>query len=197
MVSAGYAFDDNITRASDAQDIRKDTIYSVSASKALTFTTSKFTRLKLSCFIDSEEFRTYTGLGHISGGGEGEFMYRTSGDFGAPTFGIFARFTDDAYESTLRDGTRTSAGVTLRQPLSDRISMFAAVASNTRQSNTEVFNTRDVSARANFDYAIDMGQTLYVTGEYRKGDIVSTGQGTLKALDMAVVTTPDDVDLPL
>jgi uncharacterized protein YhjY with autotransporter beta-barrel domain len=193
MVSAGYSYDSNVTRASDPQDVRSDTIYSVSASKAMTFTTSKFTRLKLICFIDSEEFRTYTGLGHISGGGEGEFMYRTSGDFGAPTFGIFARFTDDAYESTLRDGTRTSAGVTLRQPLSDRISMFAAIANNDRETNTEVFNTKDVSARMNFDYAIDMGQTLYLTGEYRKGDIVSTGQPSLLVVDMSTVFIRDDV----
>ena len=193
MVSAGLAYDSNVTRASDSQDIRKDTIYSVSASKAMSFTVSKFTRLKLIGFIDTEEFRTYKGLGHISGGGEGEFMYRTSADFDASTFGIFARFTDDAYESTLRDGTRSSAGLTMRKPLTDRISFFAAVAGNERRANTEVFNTKDVSARTNFDYEISMGQTFYLTGEYRKGDIVSTGQGTLKALDMAEVTTPDDV----
>jgi uncharacterized protein YhjY with autotransporter beta-barrel domain/mono/diheme cytochrome c family protein len=193
MMSASLAYDSNVTRASDTLDIKSDTIYGVSASKALSFTVSKFTRLKLSGFIDTEQFRTYSGLGHISGGGEGEFMYRTSADFDASTFGIFARFTDDAYESTLRNGTRTSAGLTLRKPLTDRISFFAAVAGNERRANTEVFNTKDASARANFDYAISMGQTFYLTGEYRKGDIVSTGQPSLKVVDMSTVFVKDDV----
>jgi uncharacterized protein YhjY with autotransporter beta-barrel domain len=193
MTSAGYTFDTNVTRASDAADIRSDAIYSFSASKAMSFTVSKFTRLKLSGFIETEQFRTYSGLSHISGGGEAEFMYRTSGDFGAPTFGIFARFTDDAYESTLRDGTRGSAGMTFRMPFSDRINCFAALSGNVRATNTEVFNTQDTSFRTNLDYQVNMSQTFYVTGEYRKGDIVSSGQGSLKALDMAIVTTPDDV----
>jgi uncharacterized protein YhjY with autotransporter beta-barrel domain len=193
MMSASLAYDSNVTRASDTLDIKSDTIYGIAASKALSFTVSKFTRLKLSGFIDTEQFRTYSGLGHISGGGEGEFMYRTSADFDASTFGIFARFTDDAYESTLRSGTRTSAGLTLRKPLTDRISFFAAVAGNERRTNTEVFNTKDVSARTNFDYAINMGQTFYLTGEYRKGDIVSTGQPSLKVVDMSTIFVKDDV----
>jgi hypothetical protein len=159
----------------------------------MSVTVSKFTKLKLSGFIETEQFRSYTGLSHISGGGEAEFMYRTSGDFGAPTFGIFARFTDDAYESTLRDGTRSSAGLTFRMPVTDRINCFAALSDNVRAANTEVFNTQDVSFRTNLDYQINMKQAFYVTGEYRKGDIVSSAQGTLKALDMAAVTTPDDV----
>jgi uncharacterized protein YhjY with autotransporter beta-barrel domain len=193
MTSAGFTFDTNVTRASDSTDIRSDAIYSFSASKAISFTVSKFTRLKLSGLIETEQFRTYTGLSHISGGGEAEFMYRTSGDFGAPTFGIFARFTDDAYESTLRDGTRSSAGLTFRMPMTDRINCFASLSDNVRATNTEVFNTQDVSFRTNLDYQVNMSQAFYVTGEYRKGDIVSSGQGTLKAIDMAAVTTPDDV----
>jgi uncharacterized protein YhjY with autotransporter beta-barrel domain len=198
MMSASLAYDSNVSRASDSLDIRADTIYGVSASNALSFTVSKFTRLKLSGFIDTEQFRRYSGLGHISGGGEGEFMYRTSADFDASTFGIFARFTDDAYESTLRSGTRASAGLTMRKPLTDRISFFAAVAGNERQANTEVFHTKDVSARTNFDYAVDMGQTFYLTGEYRKGDIVSSGQSSLglsslKVVDMSTVFVKDDV----
>jgi hypothetical protein len=194
MVSAGYAYDDNVTRASDSQDIKSDKIYSFSASKATTISISKLTQLKLSGFIDTEQFRIYSGLGHISGGGEGEFMYRISGSFGAPTFGIFARFTDDAYESTLRSGTRTSEGITLRQPLTDRINLFAAVSNNDRETNSAVFNTKDVSTRANLDYAISMGQTLYLTGELRKGDIVGSGQPTsLATWDTSIVAHLDDV----
>jgi hypothetical protein len=86
----------------------------------------------------------------------------------------------------------------MRKPLSDRISFFGAVAGNERQANTEVFHIKDVSARTNFDYAINMGQTFYLTGEYRKGDIVSSGQTSLgvpslKAVDMSYVFVNDDV----
>ena len=100
-----------------------------------------------------------------------------------PTIGVFARYTADAYESQLRDGNRRSVGVNLRKALTDRINLFMAAANNVRTGKSDVFNTRDNSGRMNLDYALATGQTLYLTGEYRKGDIVSSGQPSLKILD--------------
>ncbi|ADE11706.1 autotransporter domain-containing protein [Sideroxydans lithotrophicus] len=192
LVAAGFAYDDNVSRASEVLDKLSDTIYSLTVSKGLVFAVSRHTRLTVSGFMDVEKFRNYAGLGHVSGGMQGEYMYRSSGEFGAPTYGIFARFEADQYESTLRDGTHSSAGLTLRKPLTDRIDLFASVAENAHTGKSDVFNTRDVSGRMNFDYALAVGQTIYLTGEYRKGDIISSGLPSLKILDIATVFVRDD-----
>ncbi|HLP99079.1 MAG TPA: autotransporter domain-containing protein [Sideroxyarcus sp.] len=193
MVAAGFAYDDNVSRASAVLDKLSDTIYSLTVNKAKSFNLTPHTRLTVSGFLDIEKFRTYAGLGHVSAGMQGEYLYRVSGEFGSPTYGIFARYTADEYESALRDGSRRSAGVTLRKPLTDRINLFAALAENVRAGKSAVFDTRDVSARMNLDYALATDKTVYLTGEYRKGDIVSSGQPSLQILDMSYVFVRDDV----
>jgi hypothetical protein len=132
-------------------------------------------------------------LGHVSVGAQGEYAYRFSGDFGSPTIGIFARYTADAFESELRDGSHRSAGVNLRKTLTDRINLFMVVADNVRTGKSDVFNTHDNSGRMNLDYALAPGNTIYFTGEYRKGDIVSSGLPSLKILDISTVFVRDDV----
>jgi hypothetical protein len=62
-----------------------------------------------------------------------------------------------------------------------------------RKGRSDVFNTRDNSGRMNLDYALATGHTLYLTGEYRKGDIVSSGQPSLQTLDISTVFVRDDV----
>ncbi len=193
MVAAGFAYDDNVSRASAALDKLSDTIYSLTMNKGKSIPLTKHSRLTVSGFLDIEKFRTYSGLGHVSGGMQGEYMYRDSGEFGSPTFGIFARYTADEYESALRDGSHYSAGVTLRKPLTDRVNLFAAVANNVRTGKSDVFNTHDISGRMNLDYALATGKTLYLTGEYRKGDIVSSGRPSLAILDVSTVFVRDDV----
>ncbi len=193
VVAAGFAYDDNVSRASEVLDKLSDTIYSLMINKAKTIELGEYTRLTVSGFLDVEKFRTYAGLGRFSGGMQGEYKYRSSGEFGTPTWGIFARYSADEYESRLRDGSRTSVGVTLRKPLTDRINLYTALSENRRIGRSAVFNTYDVSGRMNLDYALARGQTLYLTGEYRKGDIVSTGRSSLAILDVAEVFVRDDV----
>jgi len=193
LVAAGFAYDDNVSRASDALDKLSDTIYSLTLSKAFSSNVSEHTRLSVSGFVDIEKFRTYAGLGHTSGGVQGEFAYRPSGEFGSPIFGILERLSADQYESKLRDGSHRTTEVNVRKPLTDRINLFVAVAENVRIGRSDVFNTYDISGRMNLDYALAADKTLYLTGEYRKGDIVSSGQPSLKIMDVSYVFVRDDV----
>jgi len=193
VFTAGYAYDDNVSRASASLDQLSDTLYSLAVNKATTFELTDNSRITLNGFLDIEKLRTYTGLGRFSAGMQGEYKYRASGEFGTPTWGLFGRYTADQYESELRDGSRSSVGMTLRKPLTDRINLYTALAENRRSGKSAVFKTRDVSGRASFDYALAAGQTLYLTGEYRKGDIVSSGRSSLAILDISEVLVRDDV----
>lgn len=193
MLAAGFAHDDNVSRASATSEKLSDTSYGLTLSKAHSLQFTKYFRLTLNGFLDIEKFRTYPGLGHFSGGIQGEFMYRASGEFSSPTYGIFVRLSGDNYESMLRDGSRRSVGFTLRNPLTDRINLYTAITNQARVGKSAVFSTRDKTLRMNLDYVVDAGQTFYFTGEYRNGDIISSGLPSLAKLDMSDKFVLDDV----
>ncbi len=194
VVATGFSFDDNVNRASDAREKLSDTIYSATLSKSFSHIMAKRHRLMFTGFLDTEQFRTYSGLNHFSAGVNAEYAFRPGANFGTPTYGVFLRATQDKFSSTLRNGSRLSTGVNFRDSLTDRISLFSALSDNKRTGKSDVFNTSDRSARVNLDYALSASQTLYLGGEYRKGDVIATGWApALNALNIATVFILDDV----
>lgn len=191
-IEAGYAWDDNLTRARDAVDQLSDHIYSLNVTKSTNFPLTTHTRVLVSGFLSGDKLYTYSGLDRLSGGGQAEFQYRTSGEFDAPTFGIFGRALIDEYNSALRSGYRYSLGVTARQSLTDRIDLFGALASNVRRADNVVFDAKDYSVRFNLDYSLGRSGTPYVSGEYRRGDTVSTGRQSIDNAAIAKVSVQDD-----
>ena len=72
-----------------------------------------------------------------------------------------------------------SVGVSVRQYLTDRIQLSGELAHNERITTGDVFSTRDNSLRLSLDYALSGDSTLYLAGEHRSGDSVSSGQASL------------------
>jgi uncharacterized protein YhjY with autotransporter beta-barrel domain len=192
QIESGAVYDDNVTRAKAGVDRVGDHSYSINISKVLRQPLSENSRLMWTGTLGGEKFRRYNGLSRMSLGGEVEYQYRASADFSEPTFGVFGRLTGEAFESELRDGYRFSTGVTLRQPLTDRINLFAALSHNRRHASSDVFSTVDNSVRGNVDYALSDKGILYLGAEYRRGDIVSTGRASLEAVTVADVFAQDD-----
>jgi len=191
-VDAGYLYDDNVTRSKDSADKLSDHSYSVNASKVIIIPVTDHARALLTGFVGGEKFHNYDGLSRVLGGVQGEIQYRPSAEFSAPTFALFARASAEQYESELRDGYRHSIGISVRQPVTDRIQLFGALAHNERYADSAVFNNRDNSLRLNVDYALTPTGTLYLGGEYRRGDAVSSGRASLESIDIAKVFVRDD-----
>lgn len=191
-VETGFSWDDNVTRARDASSKLSDGIVNLGFSYGRFFPLGNNSRFAASVFLNGDKFRDYPGLGSASAGLQGEYQYRTSAAFDAVTFGIFARLNFDEFESRLRDGHRYSVGINARRALTDRIDIFGELAGNVRYAKSAVFDRRDVSIRGNVDYALTKKGTLYLTGEFRRGDTVSTGFPSLENLDIAEVLVQDD-----
>ena len=173
-IEAGYMWDDNVTRAPDASHKLSDHIFSLALTKSTAIPVGTHARLVLAGFVSGEQFYANNGLDRVGAGARAELQYRTSADFDAPTFGLFARSGYDEYTSTLRRGWRHAFGLTARQSWTDRIEAFAAYANTVRAANDEVFDGRDWSARASIDYSLGASGALYVGGEYRRGDLAIT-----------------------
>ncbi len=142
--------------------------------------------------MGAEKFQVYDGLSRAMAGVEGEIQYRTSSAFDAVTVAVFARSTGDHFRSKLRNGYRSSIGISARQSLTDRIDIFGALSHNERIAKSAVFTNRDNSARLNLDYSLSDKEVIYATGEYRRGKTFSTGRPSLDNLDIADVFVLDD-----
>lgn len=119
-------------------------------------------------------------------------QYRASGAFDATTFSLVGRALYEQYESRLRSGPRYFVGVNARRALTDRIEVFAELGANLRHGKSDVFNWRDYAAKVNVDYSLGRKGIVYVAGEYRRGDTVSSGLPSLVNVGLAEVFVPDD-----
>ncbi|MEZ5639809.1 MAG: putative Ig domain-containing protein [Burkholderiaceae bacterium] len=192
QLEAGAVYDDNVTRAKAGPDRRGDHAYALNVSKAIAQPLSANSRLLMIGTLGGEKFRRFNGLSRLAATAEAEYQYRASSEFDEPTLGAFARLSAEGFESELRDGYRLSVGLSYRQPLTDRINVFAALSHNQRHASSRVFSTRDNSIRGNIDYTLSDTEIIYLGAEYRKGDIVSTGRASLENVTVADVLVQDD-----
>lgn len=171
----GYMFDDNVTRANGGGARLTDHSYSVNLGQPAIFPVADHQRVLLTGSLGGERFDRFKGLSRLTGTVHGEFQYRSSAEFGTPTFALFAGITAEQYQSWLRDGFRYSAGVSIRQAVTDRIRLFGVAAHNVRYGNSAVFDNKDNAARISLDYSLYDTVTAYLGGEYRRGDLVIAG----------------------
>jgi len=191
-LGSDVTYDDNVSRA-QKDDKFHDTFATLNLGARLPWQLWATSRLVLNANIGGEKFNTYSGLDRLYANIQGEFQYRKSGQFSEPIWGVFVRLGEDWYDSTLRDGFRNSAGLTFRKPVTDRIFFFSALAYNQRDGRSAVFDTEEVSVRANVDYSLSQRQTLYFGVEGRDGDFVSTARPKLAYFDIAEAAVLDDV----
>lgn len=197
QVDAGYTFDGNVTRAKESDDKRVDRAVSLNASRVLTYKSDSYPnfRVLVTYSAGGEKFQNFDGLSRASAGLQGELQYRPSADFDAATFSLTAQTTGEYFQSVLRRGVRSSISGSVRMPLTDRVSLFAALAHNERHARSDVFTSRENAVRFGVDFAFSSTDTIYLNGEFRKGHFVSTGKASLENLAIADVFAFDDAFL--
>jgi hypothetical protein len=149
-------------------------------------------RLLVTGLATGERFQTYNGLSHAALGAEGLLQYRANGAFATPTWGLTAKVSGEDYQTAMRSGSRYAFGMNVLQPVTDRVNLFSALSYNVRDANNSVFSTQDVALRLNLDYALLNHSNIYFSGEYRDGDIVSSGRASLENITLARASVADD-----
>ena len=192
-VDFAYSFDDNVNRAREADEKRWDNVFAMSANVSRNWPIGTNMRVQATALASGEKFDRHAGLGRFSAGGQAELQYRSSGAYDATTLALVGRGLYEQYESHYRTGPRYFLGFNARRALTDRIELFGELGANVRHGNSDVFNWRDYAAKLNIDYALGRKGTLYLTGEYRRGDTVSSGRPSLVNVGLAEVFVPDDV----
>lgn len=191
-IEASITADDNVTRGYGDRNVLADKFLGVNLNQSFHYPVSTHTRFVLLGFAGFNGYFEYTGLSHYGVGVQGEYQYRTSGSFYAPTFALGLRGSAEEYQSEVRDSFRSSAWLSMRKPITDKLHIFNALTYNLRDGKSEVFDTSDVSLRASTDFALTRRDTIYLGLEYRIGDIVSTGTPSVAYTDIAEAIVPDD-----
>jgi hypothetical protein len=192
QIELGYSYDDNVTLGRAPDEILWDQSVGFNASASRALPIDDHVRLVVTGLLTGQKFGNYNGLSNLLGGLEAELQYRQSGAFDAITFAAFARGWLNNYVSHLRDGSQYSVGVSARGAVTDRIGLSGELAWNQRHAQSEVWDLSDWSARVNLDYSLGSHGTLYLTGEYQRGDVVSDGFATLVNVSLAQVFVLDD-----
>jgi hypothetical protein len=192
QIGLGYTYDDNVTLGRTDDEILWDQSLALDVSSSRDVRISDTVRLVVTGLLRGEKFDRFNGLSNLSGGLEAEIQYRQSGAFDAITYAAFARGWLDNYASHLRDGSHYSVGVSARGALTDRVELFGELAHNERHAQSSVWDVIDHSALLNLDYSLGESGTLYLTGQYRRGDVVSDGRATLVNVSLAKVFVLDD-----
>ncbi|MEQ1516350.1 MAG: hypothetical protein ABL931_07675, partial [Usitatibacteraceae bacterium] len=192
QVDAGFMFDSNVTRGKLSGEKLADRVYSVNAGKSKLFVINDNIRATVTGSVGGEKFDNYYRLSHANAAVQGEVVYRANAEFDTPTFSAFAQSSVEYYQSTYRNGYRYAVGVSARKPLTDRIELVGTLSHNERYAKSSVFNNRFNAARVNLDYSVNSNRTLYLSGEYRRGQIVSTGLPSLENILVADVFVQDD-----
>ncbi len=188
----GYTRDDNANHGRDSELRLADDIFSLTFSQPRDWLLGSNTRLEVTAQVAGDKHNRYSGLGRISAGVEAQLQYRASGAFDAVTWSLVGRAAYDEFDSSLRSGGRYFWGVGAQRAFTDRIEMFAEAGRNERDAKSGVFTGRDDGAKVTLVYSLDPRDVLYLTGQYRKGDTVSTGGPSLVNVDLAKVIVPDD-----
>lgn len=192
-LEAGFRYGHNVTRApQNSLDVLSDQSFALDLDQQFTVPLTDRTRLLVTGFVGGEQFLEFDRLSHLRAGAQATWQFRPSGEYGAPTYAVFARATGEQFGSTLRDGYRLTAGASVRLPLTDRIEASAAAAYHYRDASSAVFDQREGSLRLNLDYAAFGRGTLYAGGEVRRGDVVSTTRPSAAIASIAKALQPDD-----
>ncbi|MFL6579604.1 MAG: hypothetical protein ACJ8G2_02585 [Burkholderiales bacterium] len=190
--SVNATYDDNVSRARK-DDKFSDSFATLDLGAKVPWGMSAHSRVIVSANAGADKFIRYTGLDRYYANIQGELQYRNSGKYSEPIWSLFLQHGEDWYESSLRDGSRTSAGLSVTKPVTDRIVFFSALAYNERNARSTVFDTSEVSLRGNIDYALTRRQTIYIGLEGRDGDITSTARPKPAYAEVAEASVLDDV----
>ncbi len=191
-VSLALDRDSNVWRVPEGWTRFADRVLSLQISASRPVPISTHTRVVLHGFAGEDRYKTYDGLTHTSYGLQAEFQYRSAGTYTAPIWGLALRASGEQYKSDLRDSYRRSVAFTVRKPITDRISSFAALAFLRRDGRSAVFDNRETSLRGDLDYSASRRATIYLGLDLRRGDAVSSAPPWLSYVDAAKAIALDD-----
>lgn len=188
-VRAGVLYDDNLTRAQQAADVRGDGAATLAATAGWFDAFSGADGLTLSLAASSEAYARFHGLNLISLGVGAAYRHKFGLGHMAPWASVEVSAAHDDYRGDIRDGERIDVRLEFGRRLSEDFDASFGVTSDRRRARNDSPVVPGISGRA-FDLggqgvfaraAYDVTEQLQIGGRVsvRRGDVESTTRQNL------------------
>ncbi|MBE9564609.1 MAG: hypothetical protein IMF17_05130 [Proteobacteria bacterium] len=196
-VSAGYTYDDNVTRAELDQDIETDSVLNVDASAAYKIPVNNISYFSLGGTLEVDQYLDFSKLSNTRLGLHGSYFIRPSAGYTAIRYFAKLSYEQRLYSSEQRDGSATEVSLGLSKRLTDLLAMRLGFIKQDISANSAVFDADNSRYYIDLDYKTTKNNIVYLTLGYIDGDVVSTAARTdgLVASSSAIVR--DDAFLGL
>jgi hypothetical protein len=188
-LDAGALYDDNLTRAQQAADVRGDGAATLAAAAGWYHAPSGTDGITLSLGANSEAYARFHGLNLISIGGSASYRHKFGLGRDVPWASITVSAAHDDYRGDIRDGDRLEARLEVGKRLGENFDAAVGVeidrrfASNDRPVVPGIsgkpfdLHGQSVGARAAYDVSDRLQVGARVSA--RRGDVVSTTRQNL------------------
>lgn len=178
-VSAGYTYDDNVTRAERDQDIEKDNIFNIDASASYKLPVSSNSYFSLKGTLEASRYFDFSRLSNTRLGAHASYHIKPFSGYTATRFLVRAAYVRRLYDSDQRDGSATYLQLGLAKRLTDLLSLRAGYIKENIDSNSIVFDADNNRLYLDLDYRLNRNNTVYMTFAYLDGDLVTTAPDDL------------------
>ena len=175
-ISAGYTYDDNVTRAEFDNDIEKDSIINLDASARYNIPFNDISYFSLKGTLEINQYLEYDKLSNTRLGIRGSYHFRPFTGYTATRFFALAAYERRFYDSEQRDGSATYLQLGLNKRLTDSVTLFAGYIKEDIDANHIVFDADNDRLYLDLDFRLTTNNTLYTTFGYLDGDLVTTAR---------------------
>lgn len=204
QVGVEFSYDDNLTRAQLARDIKSDSALAVSAAGGPRFQITGRDSLALTASLAATAYGHYRDLDNVSAGLA--LTYRRKLGLGpyVPQLSLSGSATRLEYRSDLRDGWLYGVEAEASRRFSERLALRAAYRYEQRDADrtparllafipADVFDLKSRSLGVSGDFTVLPRYVLSLGYTVHKGDIVSTTQRNLPIFLASSAIAPDPV----
>lgn len=196
-ISAGYSYDDNVTRAELDRDIEKDNILNVDGSIAYKLPVNNISYFSLKGTLDVNQYLDFTRLSNTRLGIHGSYHIRPGSGYTAIRYLALLSYERRLYDSDQRDGSATEIELGLRKRLTDLLALRAGYIRQDISADSKVFDAENNRLYLDLEYKLTAKNNLYATIGYVDGDVVSTAVATAKIVQASSAIARDDAFLDL
>lgn len=189
-LTAGH--DDNIAHAAVSADRRASGFAELEFGLNRLFAVQRHTALELETSLRSLHYRDYRSWSYSSGGLLARINHRPGGGFFTPTLSWWSSVQYQDHRSELRDGARYLAGISLRQPLTTKLSARGGLHRRWDRADHEVFRKETTTLELDLDWRLTERATAWIGASRRTGDHLSTSRSQAGLREAADIWTPDD-----
>ncbi|HEX3633247.1 MAG TPA: hypothetical protein VHZ01_12115 [Casimicrobiaceae bacterium] len=186
---AGAQYDDNLTRAQQAADVRGDGAATLAAAAGWFHAPSGADGITLSLEASSEAYARFHGLNLISIGGTASYRHKFGLGHDVPWASISVSAAHDDFRDDIRDSDRLEARLEVGRRLSESLDASLGIAADRRRAGNDrpvvpgisgkVFDLRGQSAFARVAYDVTERLQVGARVSVRRGDVESTTRQNL------------------